>query len=441
MQNDKILSPFQKFAKLESLSGMLLLGASLIALFWANSAASNSYFSIWQIELGFSFGDFTLYKPLILWINDGLMAIFFFLIGLEIKRELLIGELDSLKKASLPLFAAVGGILVPLAIFFLLNRNPDTADGWGIPMATDIAFTLAILKALGKRVPISLKIFLTAFAIVDDLGAVLIIAIFYSASIQWMLIVYALGLLSLLFWLSAKGYFRTWIMLAIGAVIWYLFLKSGIHPTIAGVLLAFTVPIRQKINIPIFLSRLKHLSNKVINTPNNTVPILSKEQLSLVGDLEILTEEVNSPLQHIEYKLHYWVAYFIMPIFALSNAGVNFVSATEIDVPLVVTIALALVIGKGIGISLLSYIGLKLNLATRPAGTNFTQIIGVAALAGLGFTMSIFITNLAFVGQSVYLDSSKVGVIIGSVTAGILGYCILRFGKKGEVTDESIEED
>lgn len=430
MLKEKILSPFQKFVKLESLSGILLFGASIIALAWANSAASESYFSIWQIEFGFSFGTFSLYKPLILWINDALMAIFFFLIGLEIKREILIGELDSLKKASLPLFAAAGGILVPLGVFFLFNNNPDTVDGWGIPMATDIAFTLAILKTLGKRVPLSLKIFLTAFAIVDDLAAVLIIAIFYSASIKWILIVYALGLIGVLFILSRQGYFKTWIMLTLGAVIWYLFLKAGIHPTIAGVLVAFTVPIRQKINIPMFRSRLNYLSGKVLKTPNDEGPILTKEQLTLVGDLEELTEEVNSPLQHIEHNLHYWVAYLIMPVFALSNAGVNFVSATEIDVALVVTIALSLVVGKGIGISLLSYLGLKLNLASLPAGTHFTQIVGVAVLAGVGFTMSIFITNLAFVGQSVYLDSSKVGVIIGSLAAAALGYGILYFSKK-----------
>lgn len=430
----KILTPFQKFVKLESFSGILLFGASIIALAWANSAASASYFNIWQTELGFSFGSFELYKPLILWINDALMAIFFFLIGLEIKREILIGELDSMKKASLPIFAAAGGIVVPLAVFFIFNNNPDTVDGWGIPMATDIAFTLAILKTLGKRVPLSLKIFLTAFAIVDDLAAVLIIAIFYSATIKWMLIVYALGLIGILYLFSRQGYFKTWIMLSIGAVIWYLFLKAGIHPTIAGVLIAFTVPIRQKINIPMFRSRLNYLSGKVLKTPNDEGPILTKEQLTLVGDLEELTEEVNSPLQHIEHNLHYWVAYFIMPVFALSNAGVNFVSATEIDVALVITIALSLVVGKGIGISLLSYLGLKLNLATLPAGTHFKQIIGVAVLAGVGFTMSIFITNLAFAGQSVYLDSAKVGVIIGSIIAAAVGYGILYFSKREEAS-------
>lgn len=433
MSTKKILSPFQKFVKLESLSGILLLAATLIALFWANSAASDSYFGIWQIKLGFSFGDFSLYKPLILWINDGLMAIFFFLIGLEIKRELLIGELDSLKKASLPLFAAAGGILVPLAVYLLLNTNPDTVDGWGIPMATDIAFTLAILKALGKRVPLALKIFLTAFAIVDDLGAVLIIAIFYSASIKWMLIVYALGLIGFLAFLSVKGYFRLWITLTVGAVVWFLFLKSGIHPTIAGVLLAFTVPIRQKIDIPMFLSQLKYLSDKVLKTPNDDGPILTAEQLTLVGDLEIITEEVNSPLQHLEHKLHYAVAYFIMPVFALSNAGVNFVAATEIDFTLVVNIALALFVGKSVGISLLSWIGLKLNLATLPHNTNLRQIIGVAILAGVGFTMSIFITNLAFFEQDVYIDSAKIGVIIGSLVSGIVGYLILRTGKREEI--------
>lgn len=338
----------------------------------------------------------------------------------------MIGELNSIKKASLPIFAAIGGIFVPLGVYLLLNQNDATSAGWGIPMATDIAFTLAILKALGKKVPLSLKIFLTAFAIVDDLGAVLVIAIFYSASIKWMLVAYALILLSGLGLLSKSRYFKTWSMLLVGAIVWYLFLKSGIHPTIAGVLLAFTVPIRQKIDIKTFIPQLKELSDRILKTPGVEKPILSDERLTLVGEMENLTEKVHSPLQNMEHNLHYWVVYFIMPIFALSNAGINIVDAGEIELSLVLNVGLALVIGKGLGINLLSYLGLKLNLASLPAGTNFKQIIGVAILAGLGFTMSIFITNLAFSGQTVYIDSAKLGVLADSVVAAAIGYLILK---------------
>ena len=244
-----LLTPFQKFVKTESLAGILLFGATIIALIWANSPYGATYESLWQYEIGISFQDFELKKPLILWINDGLMAIFFFLIGLELKRELLIGEINTLKKASFPFIAALGGVIVPVILYLTLNQNPETVKGWGIPMATDIAFALAILSTLGKRVPLSLKIFLTAFAIIDDIAAVLIIAIFYSANINWYFILYGLILISFLgYWYHNRKYsLEIGIILAI--IIWFLFLKSGIHPTIAGVLLAFTIPIKRRLNI------------------------------------------------------------------------------------------------------------------------------------------------------------------------------------------------
>ena len=234
-----ILTPFQKFVKIESLSGVLLFSATLIAMIWANSGFSDSYNSLWQYKIGIGSETFQLTKPLILWINDGLMALFFFLIGLEIKRELLIGELNGFRKAMFPLFAAIGGMIFPLLLFLFLNDSPQTVQGWGIPMATDIAFSLAILKLLGDRVPLSLKIFLTAFAIVDDLGAVMVIAIFYSGGVDWQLISYALIPLLILSFLGYKGIYSKYWTVILGIIIWVLFLKSGIHPTIAGVLVAF----------------------------------------------------------------------------------------------------------------------------------------------------------------------------------------------------------
>jgi NhaA family Na+:H+ antiporter len=424
------LTPFQKFVKIESLSGILLFSATIVAMIWANSGFGDTYQSLWQYKIGFSSQNFELTKPLILWVNDGLMAIFFFLIGLEIKRELLIGELNSVRKATFPLFAAVGGMFIPLGIFLFLNQNPDTADGWGIPMATDIAFSLAILKLLGDKVPLSLKIFLTAFAIVDDLGAVLVIAIFYSSGVDWMLILYAIIALIMLFVLSKKGYFSKYFTLFVGIIIWFMFLKSGIHPTIAGVLLAFTIPIRQKIDVNTFVENLKSISKSITDTKSSKQLLLTKDQMEQIDNLEELTEKFHSPLQHLEYKLHNWVAYFIMPVFALANSGIAFSSDMDLNMPLVLNIAIALFLGKFIGITLLSLLSVKLKIAQLPENVNYWQIVGISILAGVGFTMSIFIANLAFTQNPLYIDSAKVGIIIGSLISGIIGYLILKFNSK-----------
>jgi len=330
MMQKRILSPFQKFVKIESFSGILLLAATIIALFWANSAFKESYESIWQYKIGFTTDHFELYKPLILWINDGLMAIFFFLIGLELKREFLIGELNSVKKMAFPLFGALGGMLVPVMFFLVLNKNPETVKGWGIPMATDIAFSLAILKLLGNRVPLSLKIFLTAFAIVDDIGAVLVIALFYSSSINFGLLLIALLLLGILYFISFKGYYSKFLIVLFGGIIWLLFLKSGIHPTIAGILLAFSVPVRQKTDTPSFIAILEKITGNIKRASVSEKPILCKEQIEQIDDLEDWIEKYQSPLQHLEHKLHGLVAYFIIPVFALANAGVLINSSIDL---------------------------------------------------------------------------------------------------------------
>jgi NhaA family Na+:H+ antiporter len=425
-----LISPFQKFVKIESVSGILLFGTTIIAMLWANSNFSDAYTSLWQYKIGINFGEFELTKPLISWINDGLMAIFFFLIGLEIKREVLIGELNTLRKATLPLFAAIGGMIFPLAIFFLLNKSPETTNGWGIPMATDIAFTLAILKILGNKVPLSLKIFLTAFAIVDDLGAVLVIAIFYSTGIDWMLILYAVIPLLILSFLSYKGYYIKYLTLIFGIIIWFLFLKSGIHPTIAGVLLAFTIPVRQKIDAHLFHKNLSDIVNRISEKDVKEVPILSKGQIKEMDNLDDLTDDFSSPLQNLEYKLHGWVAYFIIPVFALANAGVSFNADMVLDTSLIINIALALFVGKATGVFLMTFLSVKLKVTELPEDLNYLQILGVSILAGVGFTMSIFIANLAFANNFVFIDSSKVGIIIGSLVSGFIGFVILKYSKK-----------
>jgi NhaA family Na+:H+ antiporter len=430
---EKLLSPIQKFVRIESLSGMLLFGATILALILANSPLAERFQSLWQFKLGVSTSGFELIKPLILWINDGLMAIFFFLIGLEIKRELLIGELNSVRKASFPFFAAIGGMLVPVLVYVLLNNNPDSSHGWGIPMATDIAFSLAILTLLGKRVPIGLKVFLIAFAIVDDLGAVLVIAVFYSETIKWSLIGISLFLLAILFFLSYRKIYARGLILVFGIIIWVLFLKAGIHPTIAGVLLALTIPIRQQIGMETYVDKLCEIVDGIQDSADSSSPLLTKKQIEGIDYLEDWTEKVQSPLQHLEHKLHNWVAFLIMPIFALSNAGVSFQAEGKLDSMLGGIIVISLVAGKLCGITFFSWLGVKLGFAELPEGVNFRQVIGVALLAGVGFTMSIFVANLAFFESAFLLDSAKAGILIGSLIAGVSGYLVLRFssGKSG----------
>src|SRR5690554_4974376 len=292
------LSPFQRFVKLQSSSGILLLATTIIALVWANSAIGDSYLAFWNYEIGFVSDNFELRKPLLLWVNDGLMAIFFFLIGLEIKREFMIGELNSAKKIMFPLIGAIGGVAIPVLIYVVLNENPETLKGWGIPMATDIAFSLAIIKVLGDRVPLSLKVFLTAFAIVDDLAAVLVIAIFYSGSLNFILLGSALGLLTIIYFMTYKGFYSEMLIIVAGFVVWLLFLKAGLHPTLAGILMAFAVPVRQKISTVEFTDQLESIVGNIKATRIVEKPVLSAEQLELIDDLEDWAEKYQSPLQH-----------------------------------------------------------------------------------------------------------------------------------------------
>lgn len=425
------LSPFQKFVKLESFAGILLFSSTIIALLWANSSFASYYDDLWQYQIGISFQDFELKKPLILWINDGLMSIFFFMIGLELKRELITGEINTIKKATFPLVAALGGVIVPVGLYLMLNQDPETVKGWGIPMATDIAFALAILSTLGKRIPLSLKIFLTAFAIIDDIAAVLVIALFYSINISWIYILYGLILIALLglLYFIRKYSFAIGIILAV--VIWFLFLKSGIHPTIAGVLLAFTIPIKRRLNVKSFSSKLHSISSNMSKVSDrDELHLLTEDEMKSLTQLDDLSFEVRSPLQHLEHKLHGLIAYFILPVFALANAGVVISTDYDFDYALMTNIAISLFAGKFIGVALFSYLGIKLKITELPSGVNFKQILGIAFIAGVGFTMSIFIDNLAFYGDLISINSVKVGIIIGSLASAIAGYITLRYSSK-----------
>ncbi|HLV39243.1 Na+/H+ antiporter NhaA [Xanthomarina sp.] len=427
MTKEAILTPLQKYIKIESLSGFLLLGATLLALIWANSPWSHMYQELWNYELGFTSETFEINKPLILWINDGLMAIFFFLIGLEIKREFVIGELNSTKKLAFPLVGAIGGMVFPVTLYLIFNQNPDTSHGWGVPMATDIAFALAVLNVLGNRVPLSLKLFLMAFAIVDDIGAVMVIAIFYSGNIEVTLLLIALGMLAVLYLLAYKDLYLKYTFFIFGIVIWVLFLKSGIHPTLAGILLAFSVPIHQKISTKSFIGNLETITDNLKAASVLQTPILSKEQIDEIDNLQDWTSKYQSPLQQLEHKLHDWVAFIIIPVFALANAGVAFDSQYALSWDLIITLMLSLILGNSIGVTTIVLTAKKLKIISIPSDINKTHIVGVSFLAGIGFTMAIFIASLAFRTTPEYIDSAKIGILLGSLVSAIIGYFILRY--------------
>lgn len=421
-----VITPFQRFLAIEASGGILLIFFTILALLWANSAWSESYFALWNSKFTIGFGDWALSKELLLWVNDGLMAIFFFLVGLEIKREVLIGELSSFKQASLPLFAAIGGMAFPALIFLTLQGEQPGASGWGIPMATDIAFSLGILSLLGNRVPVSMKIFLTAFAIVDDIGAVLVIAVFYSSEIYLSALYTALGLYLVLVIFNFMNVRKKTLYVLVGIIIWYFFLKSGLHPTIAGIMVAFTIPITSRIHTRQFSEEVENGLLAFRDNDSSEEKLLTYEQLSSVDTIERAAKHVQPPLQKLEHDWHGFVAYIILPVFALANAGVALGDASEaFSNPLTLNIALGLLIGKSLGVSLLSWLSVKLGLANLPEGTRWRHLLALGLLGGVGFTMALFIANLAFTDTNL-LNASKIGILAGSTIAGAAGYLILR---------------
>jgi Na+:H+ antiporter, NhaA family len=433
-----IREPLDKFIKLETSGSIILFLATVSALVLANSPLSESFLDFWNNYISINLPGLELSKPIIKWINDGLMVIFFFLIGLEIKRELLAGELNNFKKASLPLFAAVGGMVFPAVLFIILNFGEPGSEGWGIPVATDIAFTLGILQLLGKRVPVGLKVFLMAFAIIDDLGAVLVIAFFYSTNLAWGYIGIALLIIVVLFALSLKGYYSKYFFFLMGVIVWILFLKSGIHATIAGVLLATTIPIKRKTNTTSFYNDVKDALNMFVadcDRKKDEKNILTQNQLSAIEEIEDLAEKTAPPLQYLEHSLHGWIVFLIMPLFALANAGVVFNFGGESNFGLSTNIALSMVFGKAIGIFLFSLVSIKLKISELPKKITYKMLAGISILGGLGFTMSLFINNLAFSDQAL-IDSAKMGILIGSVVAGTLGFIVLKAALKGEEKNE-----
>jgi NhaA family Na+:H+ antiporter len=423
---DKILAPVSRFIHLEYTSGIVLLISVMGAIIWANSSYHNLYEYFWHINFSIGFDTYILDHPLHTWINDGLMAIFFFVIGLELKREFMEGELSTLKKAALPMTAALGGMLVPAMIYFLMNKGTQADHGWGIPMATDIAFALALLSMASKNLPPSLKVFLSALAVADDLGAVLVIAFFYTAQINFVPLAVGAGFLLLLLIGNAMGIRNSIFYMIIGIGVWVAFLLSGVHATIAGVLVAFTIPAVSKINEQIYSNRLRELSYDFEqDIPERGLLITPKQNIT-IQQVKTLSEAAETPLQTIEYTLHPWVAFGIMPLFALANAGIvigsDFFSAMVNPVSL--GVAAGLIVGKFVGILSFCWIMVKLKLASLPEKANWKHLSGVALLAGIGFTMSLFISGLAFKDQSL-IDQAKYGILMASVFAGIAGTLVL----------------
>ncbi|MCK6602014.1 MAG: Na+/H+ antiporter NhaA [Bacteroidetes bacterium] len=425
---DHLLKPFQQFAAIEASGGILLILAAIAALIWANSPFSDSYNRLLHIPVTLGAGTFVISKPLFLWINDGLMAVFFFVAGLEIKRELLYGELNSIKKAALPAAAAIGGMILPAGLYFLINRDTPFTAGWGIPMATDIAFALGVLTLMGNRVPLSLKIFLTALAIIDDLGAVLVIALFYTGDIGWTSLAAAGGILLVLVVFNRIGIRAPGLYLFAGFFLWAAFLKSGIHATLAGVLLALTIPSTTRIDREGIYTTFTRL---ISFFKPSVQPVRGEEmketQASALSALKTVIQESESPAQRLEHQLHPWVTWLIMPVFALANAGITFSSGLSGIVfhPVSIGVLTGLFAGKQAGILLFSWIFVRMNLAGLPDGVSWRQIWGVSAVAGIGFTMSLFIAGLAFPEGDV-LNAAKAGIVAGSLLAGAAGWLILR---------------
>jgi Na+:H+ antiporter, NhaA family len=383
---------------------------------------------MWTTQVDVGFGRYVLSETRHQWINDGLMAVLLFLVGLEIKREVLIGELSSLKQAAFPLIAAVGGTIVPALMYVAFTHGTLALKGWGIPMATDIAFALGVLALLGDRVPVSLKIFVTALAIVDDIIAVLVIALFYTAEIHFLSLAVGLAGVALSFGLNLLGVRKPAVYAVLGVCVWCAVLKSGVHATVAGVLFAFTIPARTYIDRAHFLKQGRWLFERFEAAKPN-----SFEEHAAIHTLETQCEMIQSPLHRIEHALQPWVAFFVMPVFAFSNAGVhilgNVLAAAKNSVSM--GVALGLFVGKPIGISLFAWMAIKARVATQPTAVSWAQIFGSSWLCGIGFTMSLFIATLAF-GESNLLDMSKIGTLAASVAAAICGSLFL-LGKFGGV--------
>jgi len=423
---DRILTPFDEFIHRQTTSGLLLMGMAVIALVIANSPLAEMYNNILYTYVSLNVGSWSVKMSMSHWINDGLMAIFFFVVGLELKREILVGELAILRNAVLPISAAIGGMVVPALIYFAFNTEGEAAMGWGIPMATDIAFAIGALALLASRVPKALITFLVALAIVDDLGAVIVIAIFYTETIELIPLAAAGGFFGMLMMLNMAGIRKTMPYFLLAILLWYALLLSGVHATIAGVLGALSVPAIPKYKPERFSKLVAELMQKFDTCHDPNKSILTNDELrAVVQTLKNGVYSVEAPLQRLEHTWHMPVAYLIIPIFALANAGIPLELSSlgeTFSHPVMIGVSLGLVLGKFIGITGACWIVLKMGIAELPKDTRFTQIAGVSLLAGIGFTMSIFVAQLGFSNNEELLLMAKTGILAASLLAGVSGY-------------------
>jgi NhaA family Na+:H+ antiporter len=431
---DRVLTPLEDFIHRQTTSAILLMLCAVVSLFLANSRWKEAYHHLVEMPFTIGFPDFLLTMSLHHWINDGLMALFFFVVGLELKREILVGELADPKQALLPIIAAVGGMLVPALIYIGINPEGHTLNGWGIPMATDIAFALGTLALLGDRIPKSLLTFLVALAIVDDLGAVLVIALFYTESLDWIALAAVFIILGCLTSLNLGGIRQPLPYILFGMLLWLAMLKSGVHATLAGIFLAFSIPMRPKYDPNRFLSYANKMVAQIQEAYNKEKNIIKNEEMrSRLSALSEGVHLVQAPAQVMEHKMHLPSAYLIVPIFSLANAGIPIDWASMgsiITNPVASGIVGGLVLGKLIGVAGFTWVAVKLGLSQLPQGLNFRHIVGVGLMAGIGFTMSIFVAELGFANHTEDLLMAKTGILFASLIAGVSGYLWLFFLKK-----------
>ncbi len=435
-----ILTPVQQFTKNLSKASIFLFLSAILAVIMANSALSSYYEDFLNTPILLKFGDINIFNPcghqltVHAFINDVLMTIFFFMIGLEIKREILVGELSSIKKSLLPIIAAVGGMIVPVVIFYILNPNAPKNMGAAIPMATDIAFALGVLAMVGKKVPVGIKIFLTALAVVDDIGGIIVIAIFYSHEIAWTPLIIAAALFIIIYIAGKKGIRSRIFYYFMLFLVWRQFMESGLHSTIAGVIAAMLIPARPKVNLKNFMNDVNNSLNLLPHNEqlegHGSTTVLSENQLNILKHIESVADRSISPLQAIIDDLHNLVSYIILPLFAFANAGLVITgSADTIFTSVSIGIVLALVIGKTLGIFSFTFLSIKANIVSMPKNSNFKQLFAVSILGGIGFTVSLFIANLSY-GSSAdgleLLNQAKIGIFSGSIIAGIIGYFTLK---------------
>lgn len=425
----RILTPFDEFIHRQTTSGLLLMVSAIVALVLANSFLAEAYQQVLHTPLGIRIGAWGIDMSLHHWVNDGLMTLFFFVVGLELKRELLVGELADMRQAALPIIAAIGGMVMPALIYLLFNQGTEAARGWGIPMATDIAFAVGALVLLASRVPKALITFLVALAIADDLGAVVVIALFYTQQLALGWLALSVGLVLLLFVFNFAGIRKVLPYFGVASLLWYALLQSGVHATLAGVLCAFAIPARPKYDPALFSARIKETIERFDVSHQQGGNIMTNEGLySAVQTLEKGVRGVQTPLQRLEHSWHLPVAFLVIPVFSMVNAGIplQFGAPGEtLTHPVMLGVMFGLVLGKFIGITGACWLALRLGIGQLPSGTRFSQIAAVSVLGGIGFTMSIFIAELGFAGQPEFLLMAKTGVLAASLLAGVTGFAWL----------------